>query len=287
MSGDDDRGRAEGRAEGRLREIARLPDPRIDLAEAALWIAAEEQPGLDVRACLARLEELAEAARPVVEGPGGAHERALQLTRHFAIEVGFRGNSQDYYDLRNSYLNEVLDRRLGIPITLAIVWISLARRLGLDAQGVGFPGHFLAMVNVGEPDPPVYVDAFAGRVIDEHDCRRLLNDLTSGAEGFHPGMLAPVSSREILARVLRNLKQIHLHRSEPDSALRCSSRILLFQPDSASELRDRGLLNRALECFLASEADLSRYLELYPEAHDADSVGRILEQIRGRTSRLN
>ncbi len=283
MSGHEER----ERAGQRFREIASLPDAEIDPAEAALWIAAEERPGVDVPVALARLEELAEAARPAVEGLESARERALGLTRHLAIEAGFRGNSEDYYDLRNSYLDQVLERRRGIPITLAIVWISLARRLGLDAYGVGFPGHFLAMVPAGGSDPPVYIDAFAGRVIDEHGCRRLLDELTSGAGGFHPGMLAPVSSREILLRVLRNLKQIHLDRSDLDSALRCSSRVLLLQPDSPGELRDRGLLNRALECYLASEADLSRYLELHPEAPDADSVGRVLVQVRSRTSRLN
>jgi regulator of sirC expression with transglutaminase-like and TPR domain len=277
----------EGQAEERFREIASLPGGQIDLAEAALWIAAEEQPGLDVPAYLAQLDELAETARPVVEGVETARERAVWLTRQFAIEAAFRGNSEDYYDPRNSYLNEVLDRRLGIPITLAIVWISLARRLGLDAHGVGFPGHFLAMMKLGDTEPPVYIDAFAGRVVDEQDCRGLLGDLTSGEGGFHPGMLAPVSAREILARLLRNLKQIHLERSGLDSALRCSSWILILQPDSASELRDRGLLHRALDCWLAAEADLSRYLELFPEASDADFVRRILVQVRGRTSRLN
>jgi regulator of sirC expression with transglutaminase-like and TPR domain len=264
--------------------IAALPDAEVDLAEAALWIAAEEYPELDVREYLARLEQLADAALERVRGAGSALERAGRLNEFLYRESGFAGNRADYYDARNSFLNDVIDRRTGIPITLAIVWVWIAGRLGLPARGVGFPGHFL--VRILGPDE-ILVDPFAGALVTRAECESRLRAAAGADVPFDPALLEPSSSREILARVLRNLKQIWLAREDWPRALACAERILLLAPDSPLELRDRGLLFARLECFAAAEADLRSFLALAPEDASADAVRAQLVELARTAPRVH
>ncbi len=264
-------------ARERFAEIASLPEERIDLAATALWLAAEACPGLDVDAHLERLDQLADAIRPQLEAGSSIEERVGIVNRELFDRHGFRGARDDYYDPRNSFLNEVLDRKTGIPISLCVVYIEVARRLGLDAAGINFPGHFLARVG----DAPVIVDAFEGRIASRQECRlRLIAVFGSDAE-LTAEMLAPAGTKEILLRMLSNLKSIYAGRRELEAALGCCDRSLLLAPDSPIELRDRGLIYRALECARPALLDLERYLELSPEGEDSLAIQRLVGQLRG------
>ena len=187
----------ESAARSQFGRIAALPDSRIDLAEAALWIAAEEYPGLDVGTYLARLADLADAADARLRGARGAFERVERLNEFLYREVGFAGNRDDYYDARNSFLNEVLERRTGIPITLAIVYVWIARRIGVPAHGVGFPGHFL--VRCDGPDE-ILIDPFTGAIVTRDDCDSRLRAAAGAEVPFDPRLLEPTPARQILAR---------------------------------------------------------------------------------------
>ncbi len=264
--------------------IAALPDSRIDLAEAALWIAAEEYPALEVAGYLARLGELADAARSRVSRGANALERVERLNDFLYREAGFSGNRADYYDARNSFLNDVLERRTGIPITLAIVWVSVAERLGVPARGIGFPGHFL--VRAGD-DEEILVDPFAGSVLTRADCEARLRAAAGAEVPLDPSLLDPTPARLVLARVLRNLKQIWLAREDWQRALGCTERILLLAPDAPLELRDRGLIFARLECFAAAEADLRKFLALAPEDSGADAVRAQLVELTRSAPRLH
>lgn len=253
------------------------------VAEAALWIAAENEP-VDVAASLAELDSLAACARPAVERAAGFGQKIEALNHFLFVETGFEGSREDYYDPRNSFLNQVLARRVGIPITLSIVYFEVARRLGFDADGVGFPGHFLAIVR-GEPD--VLVDAFEGVILSKEDCAQRLRGTVGKHAVFEPELLEPASAHEILLRVLNNLKQIYFRKEDWESALACCDRMLLLFPEMPLELRDRGLLYQRLECFSAAVPDLERFLELAPQHESAHGVRTALEALRHKAGQLH
>jgi len=272
----------------RFAALAALPDSEIDVAEGALLIAAEQSPELDVSANLSRLDAFAVGLRPEVEAAAPGLDRIHALNHGFFEELGFRGNQQDYEDPRNSFLDHVLERRTGIPITLAIVYVEVARRLGLDAAGIGFPGHFLTKLR-GVPTPDgndeIVVDAFFGRIVDLRECQERLRQALGADAHLGPDSLRAASSREILTRVLTNLKNHHLRRSEPLDALCCIDRVLMLWPGAAIEYRDRGLINDQLGFDEPARADLERFLELAPAHATAASVRARLERI-GTTPRL-
>jgi regulator of sirC expression with transglutaminase-like and TPR domain len=255
-------------ARQQFQRIVHLPDERIDLAEAALLVAAEEYADLDVGACLARLDRLAEAARPAVWGAADPRDRLLELARFVHVAQRFAGNRSDYYDARNSYLNEVLERRTGIPITLALVYLALGARLDLPLRGVGFPGHFLVRC---EAKPALVLDPFEGILLERSECEARWR-VAMPDEPFDAGALEPSPARAILARLIGNLKQIHLAAQDWARALACVERLLVLAPDSPTELRDRGLLYARLECFAAAATDLRRFLVLAPRDPSADAV---------------
>jgi regulator of sirC expression with transglutaminase-like and TPR domain len=229
----------------RFAALAALPDAAIDLAEAALWIAAEEYPHLDVRACLARLEALGAEARAAVQAASPGAVRVARLNRFLFIEQGFRGNREEYYDPRNTYLNEVLDRRTGIPIALSVVYIAVGRRAGLDVHGISFPGHFL--VKCVEGGDELVVDPFERALIDRDGCQRRLDAALSAHVPLRPELhLRAASHREILLRMLGNLKRIFATHGDLERTLACCDRILLLEPDAPSELRERAAVHAAL-----------------------------------------
>jgi regulator of sirC expression with transglutaminase-like and TPR domain len=268
----------------RFAELVALPDDDIDLATAALLIAAEAYPGLDVDSYLARLDNLAQEARSRLDGARTDEERAAALTQFLAVEKGFSGNEEDYYDRRNSFLNEVLDRRTGIPITLALVNTEVGRRLGLQIRGVGFPGHFLAKV---EGDPEVIIDPFFGTILNEAQCHERLQEVMGKDATFDRRYLRAATRREILVRMLNNLKHIHLDAKELEQALSCCERLLLVTPDNVFELRDRGLLYLQLECYGAAAADLERFLQLAPDNEHADTIRQSLVEVRRHNIQLH
>ena len=268
----------------RFAELAHIPDERIDLAEAALLIAAEAYPDLDINAYLQRLDTLAQEARAFLGTVTSDVERIQRLNQFLFIEKKFVGNQKRYYDRRNSFLNEVLDRHTGIPITLSVVYIEVARRLDLAVQGVGFPGHFLAKY-VGERE--IIIDAFFGQVLTERDCRERLQSVLGPEASFDRRYLRPATPREILVRMLGNLKQVHIKAEEFEAALSCSERILMLTPDNPQEIRDRGLLYQRLECYGAALADLERFLQLAPRDETADTIRENLLTVRRQAAQIH
>ena len=265
----------------RFAAIARLSEREIDLGEAALVIAAEEQPGLDPGPWLERLDELAARLRPRLSRAFNDVDRLAALLDLLFSEEGLRGNAEDYYDPRNSYLNEVLDRRLGIPITLALVCMEVGRRAGVPLEGVGFPGHFL--LRLGN-HPHVLVDPFdAGRLLAQKDCEELLARLTNGEMQFDPRLLRTAGPRQILHRILNNLRGVYLSRGEVDRLLPVLDRMLLLDPEDPSPRRERGILHiRCGDPYLGIQ-DLETYLEVEPTTDAHEEVAGLLVEARRLT----
>jgi regulator of sirC expression with transglutaminase-like and TPR domain len=266
-------------------EHMREPDERIDLARSALLIAAEEYPALDISRYLERLDELAREVAPRLGEARSAAERVAVLNRFLFAERGFAGNRTHYEDPRNSFLNEVLDRCAGIPITLSLVYMEVARRAGVEVDGVGFPGHFL--VKHGDP-APIVVDAFFQTVLTREECQVRLAAALGAAAQLRPELhLRKAGAREILVRLLGNLKVLYVRSADFGRALACCERILLVAPDAPHELRDRGLVYEKLECFGAATADLERFLELAPDDESAAAVRERLASLRPRLRQLH
>jgi regulator of sirC expression with transglutaminase-like and TPR domain len=256
------------------------PDSQIDLCEAALWVAAEEYPSLDVSAYLAQLDGFAQSVQERLAPTASAADRVVALNRVLFDEQGFTGNRDDYYDPRNSYLNEVLDRRTGIPITLCLVYIGVAQRLGLEAAGVSFPGHFLTRVEASET---LIVDPFIGEVLGVDDCQRRLAAAVGPGEILRPAIhLKAARPREILVRLLSNLKGVFAAKRDLERVVACLDRILIAMPAAHTELRDRGLVFEQLGYFAAAASDLARFLEVAPNDPSAAAIAQRLKAVRLR-----
>ncbi len=265
----------------RFAAITHLPERQIDLGEAALVIAAEEQPGLDPYPWLDRLDDLGARLRLRLRKARNDVDRLAALLDLLFGEEGLRGNAEDYYDPRNSYLNEVLDRRLGIPITLALVCMEVGRRAGIPLEGVGFPGHFL--LRLGN-HPHVLVDPFdAGRMLTQRDCEELLARLTNGEMQFDPRLLRTAGPRQILHRILNNLRGVYLTRGEVERLLPVLDRMLLLDPEDPSPRRERGILHiRCGDPFLGIQ-DLETYLEVEQTTDAHEEVAGLLVEARRLT----
>lgn len=265
------------------------PESEIDLARAALTVARLEYPDLDIEEWLDRLEGHAGEVRARLSAEASMEERVATLSRYLFAEQGFRGNGEDYYDPSNSCLNAVLERRLGIPITLSLVYIELGRRIGVPAEGVAFPGHFLVRVHCERGI--VVLDAFRqGLTLSESEVRgRLkdaLGDLAAGRVQLG-SVLTAAGEKAILARMLRNMKRVYSSAGELTKAVAAATMILDAEPNAADDLRDRGLLYRELEAYRAAFEDLSRYLTLAPDADDAETVRNRMVDLSGIVARLN
>jgi len=266
-------------------ELARLPDAKLDTALAALWIAAEEYPSLDPQVTLARLDALAAAAAPRLGEASDDAERAERLLRFLHTEQGFVGNEKSYDDPHNSFLNVVLERRTGIPITLSLVLVEVARRTGLPLRGVCFPGHFL--VKLEQPQLRV-LDPFHGRILELSDCRARLHAALGQDAVFRPDLhLRAATPREILVRMLTNLKHLYLRARDFGRTLACCERILLLLPDAPLELRDRGLVYERLECVAAAAHDFERFLQFAPDDESAPAIRERLRALRAGPHRLH
>jgi regulator of sirC expression with transglutaminase-like and TPR domain len=268
--------------------LLQCPDAQLDLARAALVIARDEYPALQAEPSLRRLDALAAAVRAELAGESGGDEVLAGLDRCLFQVEGFTGDAATYYDPRNSYLNDVLARRRGIPITLSLVYLEVGWRLGLALEPVGFPGHFL--IAVAGAHPAVVIDAFNGgqRLSGVELLQRLVPIV--GAQAAHSVLshaLAPVPRREVIARILRNLKAIHVQAGDWPRALRVTDRLVALAPAQPAELRDRAQLYEHVEAPAQACRDYSRYLELAPEAADASAVRARLELLRLRVTRPN
>jgi regulator of sirC expression with transglutaminase-like and TPR domain len=262
--------------------------PGKELAEAALIIARIEYPRLNASAYLNQLDRMGDAARRRIErhtsDTGDASTRSCikGLNAYLFDDEHFAGNREKYEDPRNSCLNEVLDRRTGIPITLSVVYLEIAWRAGLPIHGVNFPGHFLVCVpeDTGRSHDRLIVDPFhAGALLSEHDCRLMLQKHVGSEVAFSSSLLAPATRPQIIVRMLLNLKRIYVHMRSFPQARDVTDLLLAVTPSAISEIRDRGLLAFHLNDFTAALRDLQTYLKIA-------SMGEIDEKAREEHQQL-
>jgi regulator of sirC expression with transglutaminase-like and TPR domain len=269
-------------------------DDRIDLSRACLLIAQDAYPDLDVERYIGEIERMATRLRARLAPSAAGEDRVVALNQLLYEELGYWGNTEDYYDPRNSYLNEVIDRRTGMPITMSILYMELGRRIGLPVEGVSFPGHFLVRVRLR--GGMLVLDPFSGGAPQSEDelRSRVKRVIPDGVADDLPAselpldqFLEPATNRQILARVLRNLKGIYRKANKPERMLDVLNRMLLVTPDASAELRDRGYVYQRLECYRAAFKDLTDYAEREPDAPDLDEVRSKLMELSALCARLN
>jgi regulator of sirC expression with transglutaminase-like and TPR domain len=270
-------------------QLARQPDDGIDLAAGALAVSGLFQPDLSTGETLAALDRLATEAIARIPAQSDLFDKVRALNQYLFDDLGFAGNQDDFYDPRNSFLDQVMGRRLGIPITLSVLYIEVAAKLGLPAYGVGFPGHFL--VRIGRGDTALMLDAYAGGVaLSEAELDQRLADLYGQGSlsiRSHPALLRPATKREILVRILRNLTLIYRDREEPVNRLAALTASLTLAPDLPEELRERGLLYRDLDYAPAALGDLRRFIEVSDDAEQIAAVSQIIDELGGQPMRLH
>ena len=262
--------------------------PGGSLAQAALVIARVEYPRLDPEPYLAMLDAMGDAARRHIErhsectGSSAPAACVKALNTYLFDELGFTGNRKQYEDPRNSCLNEVLERRTGIPITISVVYMEVARRAGLRIDGVNFPGHFLVRCCEGKPrrGAGLIIDPFhGGALLSEHDCRLLLQRHVGDEVAFSKSLLASATRPQVISRMLLNLKRLYVHMRSFPQARDVTEMLLALTPSSLSELRDRGLLAYHLNDFTSALRDLQAYLKLSSMSELDDDTREEQEQI--------
>ena len=260
-------------------EVASRRDEDIDPGTTALLIAATEYPDLDVDGQLEVLDSLAAG----VAGRLSPDQEPLYclntLSEYLSDDIGFSGNTEDYYDPRNSFLNEVLSRRLGIPITLALVFIEVGKRVGIPLQGVGMPGHLLLM----HPEVKrLFIDPFhRGVLLSEEECAERMRQATGADIAWDARFLTPLNNRQYVARILRNLKAIYWRAQDPERGLAMSERLVALYPQSAQERRDRGLMHLQLGRTLKALADLEYFLEGASSGEDTEGIRELVSRLKG------
>jgi regulator of sirC expression with transglutaminase-like and TPR domain len=267
-------------------------DAQFSLLEAAVAVAQDDHPNLDVQGALAQIDALALRLKNRIAADTSAVQRLRYLSRYFFQELGFAGNVNDYYTADNSYLHRVLATRRGIPITLALVYIEIAQQIGLDARGVSFPGHFLVKVKMTQGE--VVIDPFTGASLSREDLEERLapyrrrQGLTGDLDVPLGLFLQTATPRAVLARLLRNLKEIHRSAEDWARLHAVMQRLVLLVPDDGDERRDRGLVRAELGDADGAIDDLAHYLQHHPRAEDARAIGERLAQLRGdRAQRLH
>lgn len=268
-------------------ELAAKPDDEIDVAAGAALLARDVYPEVDVTALLGRLDELAAPLVVAALADRPAHGQADGLAHYMYDTCGFTGNEADYYDPKNSLLPDVLDRRLGIPISLALVYCALAKRAGVHADGVAFPGHFLVRIDAPN-EAPLFVDPFfGGRVLDDVALKKILARVTGDDRPILPRYLEPAHGRGWLVRMLVNLRAIYLSRGDLARAMLVIDRVICLTPDAAEPVRERGLLSMRLGAMEAARSDLERFLEMEPDAQDAPAIRARLRELRAKPRVVN
>lgn len=259
-----------------------LREPADAIAPAALAIARVEYPTLDVGSYLQQIERMGAAARLRRRGETRIEPQIATLNAYLYEELGFSGNRERYDDPRNSFLNEVLDRRTGIPISLAVIYIETGRLAGLRLEGVNFPGHFLVRAPAQHDSADLIIDPFhSGAILSEVDCRQLLRQHLGDEAAFDSSLLATATRQQIIVRMLVNLKRLYVRmRSFPQARL-IADLLLAVDPSAFSELRDRGLLSYHMEDFAAALRDLEAYLRLMPKPETDDLPDREREARTG------
>jgi len=261
------------------------PDRDISLAGAALALSRIEHPELDAGRYLERLDELAEATARV-RGAASPVERLHGLREYLFEEQGFKGNRSDYFDPRNSFLSDVLDRRVGIPISLSLVLIEVGRRLDLPMEGIGLPGHFITGVRLD--DAPILLDPFhGGAILTPEACRELVSKALGKRVRLTEASFAPVGNRQFLARMLANLKGIYWRAEQWEKAVQVSDRLIVLDPKAGTERRDRGVALAKAGQYQQGLADWERYLTEFPDAPDNAEMRGHLRRVRQKLAELN
>lgn len=260
-------------------EVAALDESCFSLDRAALTIAMEDYPSLEIDAYLRRLDALASSVQVLI----GQEESAINcidcLNHVLFVQEGLHGNTEDYYDPRNSFLNEVLDRKQGIPISLSVIYMEVARRIGFPIHGVGFPGHFI--VKHVTDDKETLLDPFnGGHILTLKNCQELLDRVYGGSVQVQPTHLQSMSRKAIISRMLFNLKGIYYQKDEYAKALSIVDRVLMLNPGIPSEIRDRGLLYMQTSLFAKALADLEYYLTNASSPEDAANIQGHIKTLR-------
>jgi regulator of sirC expression with transglutaminase-like and TPR domain len=267
------------RAHKSFLEFAALDEDAFPLDRAAFALAEEEYPGFEVQTYLRKLDSLAASVEVLVgedRTPVGMIESINEI---LFVQEGLRGNTKDYYDPRNSFLNEVLDRKLGIPISLSVIYIEVAKRLDFRINGIGFPGHFLVKHVAG--DHEIIIDPFnLGKILTMNDCQELLDRVHSGAVQMNALLLQPMDKRAIITRMLYNLKGIYAQKEQFQKTISVIDKILLLNPSIPSELRDRGLLYMQTSLFAKALADLESYLKTALVPDDRTNIEDHIRMLR-------
>jgi regulator of sirC expression with transglutaminase-like and TPR domain len=265
-----------------FRAAVRRPASEIELAQAALLYARDAYPDLDPALYLTQLDEWAEDVRSDI---ARSLDPIAALNSFLFDELHFQGNRRFYGDPRNSYLNEVIDRRLGLPITLSVVYLEIARRVGVPVEGVGLPGHFI--VQHLDRNSARYIDPFHhGRLLSIEDCRNLVVDLSNGALEFQLTMLEPVDALHMLTRMLTNLKNAYVQEQQLEQAVPVVERLLDLVPDEPTHLRDLGLLHYQLDHYGPALQALQHYVAIVGAASD-NPMQQLITHLQMQIARLN
>lgn len=269
-----------------FQELVTLPDGAIPLAEAALLMACEEYPQLQISPYLDQLDAIADAAREKAAGRSHPTDIVAIINDVLFEQFGFRGNESNYYDPRNSFFNDVLDRKLGIPITLSTVYLEIARRLSFPMFGVGLPGHFI--VKYVDAQQELFLDPYnGGAILSIEDCRKKIKEQFGEGLEFSDRMLARVTHKQILTRMLNNLKKIYVESQSFDKGLAVVDMMIMVEPSDLEQYRDRGLIRVQLRQFEAAAKDLERYLKNATESEDRKKVAEQLKSLRQIQAMMN
>jgi regulator of sirC expression with transglutaminase-like and TPR domain len=264
-------------------EIASLDENLFPLDRAALAIPLADYPELDIEHYLRILDRLAASVEVLIGSNRDPHNVLESLNEVIFVREGLLGNQEDYYDPRNSFLNEVLDRKRGIPISLSVIYMEVARRIGFPIEGLGLPGHFI--VKYEAPGRRILIDPYnQGRFLTEGQCQELLDRVYGGAVAVQPAFLQPMERKAIISRMLFNLKGIYYQKEDYPHALAVVERILMLNPGVPSEVRDRGLLYMHTSLFAKALADLEYYLGIAAAPADEAFVRGHIRLLRGIVS---
>ncbi len=267
-------------------------DDALDVVRGAVLIAAEDDDSVDVDATLDTLARMGEEARERMGNVTRADQTMLVLADYLHRHIGLIGNESSYYDPKNSFIHEVLARKKGIPISLAVVYMAVGRAAGLHIVGVGFPAHFLLGVYAGGIDrsrlPDWFVDPFEPtRLMGIDECRKLFASLGGNDAAFRVEYLATATHRQILTRMLTNLKMVYARTGEPEKSIAAIDRILLLDPNASSEYRDRGALHMQLDLYSLALDDFTRYLADEPAPEERATIEQAITELKSRIAMLH
>ncbi|HEX2328715.1 MAG TPA: transglutaminase-like domain-containing protein [Candidatus Angelobacter sp.] len=266
---------------------SKIADERIDLLRAALTFARIEYPEIDIELYVRRVEALARRVSALISDSDEPSECITALNQVLFDEEMFRGNSVDYYSPRNSFINDVLDRRLGIPITLAVVYMEVGRRCGFPLFGVGMPGHFL-LKHYAVDGQAILIDAFErGSIVSEDDCRHKIDSIYSGQLTLQPEFLLTVTPRQMLTRMLNNLRTIYLAQRDFRRAAQVVDLILVIYPRSPEDVKQRAALRYNLHDYRGALSDFEEYVRMAPEASDAEEIRQTALGLRRSMAMMN